>query len=168
MELSTQSTGNARMPISSEEMEIGWKAQEKIRNYTRHRSKRFWIYLFPALWLLNAVVRYVAERSSWNLFQVAFWVLALLVATLVDHSRERSYLNDFETLQRLKKLYGADVSFEKEVVQGKREVDITKSTKARDKWNGLYPLFAFAVFLIAIFTLPYLLHLISIFFSRSP
>jgi hypothetical protein len=147
------------MSISTEDFTIGQEATTRIKKYEHQKPKRLIEYLFPAVWLIGFIVRYEAKSSSWNLFQIIFWSLALIGLTIVEYRRRKTYLHDLATLEGLRELHGSDLFFAVKntpIEAGKKGGDVIKIE--RDKWKGLYPLFAFSVFLAVMFTLTHFIH----------
>jgi hypothetical protein len=194
------------MSISPEDFAIGREADIRIKSYERQNPRRLITYLFPAVWVVAFIARYEARASSWNLFQLIFWSVALLGVIVFEYKRKKTYLHDLATLAELRKQHGVEISFEEknvatnasekvgaikepdhgaeisfeeknvaasasEKVEAIKEPDTNASEKAgaikeRDEWRKLKPLFAFGIFLAAVFILPLIFHYFRVAFSK--
>ena len=142
---------------------MGREADIRIKNYERQNPRRLITYLFPAIWVVAFIARYEARASSWNLFQLIFWSVALLGVILFEYKRKKTYLHDLATLAELRRQHGADVSFKEENVAASEPVG---TIKGRDEWRKLKPLIAFGIFLAAVFILPLIFHYFRVAFSK--
>jgi hypothetical protein len=151
--------------ISPEHLAIGQEAYKQIKKYEILRKKLLIAYLIPLGWLANSIVHYEIKASSWNLFLIIFWAAVLVYIMVMTFKKRRDYLHSLATLERLQKQYGTDISFGEENIAadaGEKVVAI----KEHEEWRKLKPLFAFGIFLAAVFILPLIFHYFRVAFSK--
>jgi predicted membrane channel-forming protein YqfA (hemolysin III family) len=145
------------MSISPEDLTIGREANARVKNYESRKRKERIALLIPVGWLAISIFRYEATGSPWISFQLIFWFLGLVAAITFGYLRRRANLRDAATLDRLRKLYGSNISFEENNVESGATEKKVGATEGHDKWKGFEPLFAFCVCLGAMFTMLYLI-----------
>jgi len=100
------------MTITPNEMAAGREAQKRIVSYMQIKSKSLILYLIPLCWIASSIVRYELKHDSWAQSQLVFWISLLIFIGIVMVMKRQTYLNDVNTIQKLRQQYGVDITFD--------------------------------------------------------